>query len=330
MGGLYSHGMASPVTRLAPSPTGHLHLGHAWSFLCTWAIARSSGWSIVLRLEDLDRSRASSDACDDALWCLDWLGIDWDGEPQRQSAHGERHAHAMRSLAGRGLVFEAPHSRAQLRAAVPSEANAPNEGDAVLRCPAALRPPPGSAWGFSDPACNHRFACPPGLRTINDQVYGGHALDPSTTWGDPLVWMKSGVPSYQLAVVVDDLACGVTDVVRGMDLLDSAVLQSVLIDALGGSAPRWWHLPLVTDEAGRRLAKRHDALSLRTLAQSGATPGRIRSLVLHWCEGRPLSREASSPDLVDGLTVQGLRRLADDRARLRATADIVSWLCHGS
>jgi len=148
-------------------------------------------------------------------------------------------------------------------------------------------------------------------------------------WGDPLVWMKAGVPSYQLAVVVDDLAAGVTDVVRGEDLLDSAVLQSVLIDALGGACPRWWHLPLVVDEHGRRLAKRHDALSLRSLAAAGTTPGRVRRLILHWCGAGTIGGEARSGDLVAGVTPHALRALVSDRARLRVTPDIVHWLCHG-
>ncbi len=326
--------MATTVTRLAPSPTGHLHLGHAWSFLCTWALARAHGWSIRLRLEDLDASRASADARLDALWCLQWLGVDWDGDPELQSEHVDRHQRAMQGLAARGLVFEAPHSRAQVRAASehaaePNEANAPNEGDAVLRFPPSLRPPPGDSWSFQNTACNHRFACPAGPRTIQDQLHGDRTLDPSLVWGDPLVWMKSGVPSYQLAVVVDDLAAGVTDVVRGEDLLDSAVLQSVLIDALGGACPRWWHLPLVVDEHGRRLAKRHDALSLRSLAAAGATPGRVRRLVLHWCGAAELGGESSPAELASAVAPDALRSLVATEARLRVTPDIVHWLCHG-
>jgi len=329
--------MAPPVTRLAPSPTGHLHLGHAWSFLCTWALARAHGWTIRLRLEDLDATRASGDARLDALWCLEWLGVSWDGAPELQSDHLDRHRHAMHALAVRGLVFEAPHSRAQVRAASaecaatnePTEANAPNEGDAVLRFPPSLRPPPGEAWGFANLACNHRFACPAGERTIRDQLHGDRTLDPSLVWGDPLVWMKAGVPSYQLAVVVDDLAAGVSEVVRGQDLLESAVLQSILIDALGGDRPHWWHLPLVVDESDRRLAKRHDALSLRSLAAAGATPGRIRRLILHWCNGAGLAGESSPAELMAGVAPNALRSLVSTRARLCVTPDIVRWLCHG-
>lgn len=326
--------MAPTVTRLAPSPTGHLHLGHAWSFLCTWALARAHGWSVRLRLEDLDASRASADARADALWCLQWLGVEWDGEPELQSERVDRHHRAMHALAAQGLVFEAPHSRAHVRAANgqtagPSEANAPNEGDAVLRFPPSLRPPPGDSWSFRNTACNHRFACPAGPRTIHDQLHGDRTLDPSMVWGDPLVWMKSGVPSYQLAVVVDDLAAGVTDVVRGEDLLDSAVLQSILIDALGGTRPRWWHLPLVVDDQGRRLAKRHDALSLRSLAAAGATPGRVRQLVRHWCGHVELCGESSPAELAGAVTPPALRSLVAIKARLRVTPDIVHWLCHG-
>lgn len=330
--------MAKPATRLAPSPTGHLHLGHAWSFLCTWALARGQGWSISLRLEDLDADRASPEAREDTFWCLSWLGIDWDGAPELQSKSGQRHADAMMRLARDGRVFAAPHSRAQVRAAVGgslnhqpgAEAHAPHEGDAVLRFPASLRPVAGPAWRFTDTACTHRFACPPGAVAIEDQLLGPHTLDPSQLWGDPIVWMKSGVPSYQLAVVVDDRAAGVTEVVRGRDLLDSAVLQSLLHEALGGTPPHWWHLPLVADADGRRLAKRHDALSLRALEAMGATPARVRALVVHWADGGPLRDGATPDDLRARVTPDALRRVARAHPRLIVTPDIVRWLCHGA
>jgi glutamyl-tRNA synthetase len=141
--------------------------------------------------------------------------------------------------------------------------------------------------------------------------------------------MKAGVPSYHLAVVVDDLAAGVTEVVRGDDLLDSAVLQSELIKALGGTHPRWWHLPLVVDETDRRLAKRHDALSLRALAAAGATPERVRQLVRHWCGTAALCGESSPTELTRAVTPEALRELVAMKARPRVTPDIVRWLCQG-
>ncbi len=321
--------MATPTTRLAPSPTGHLHLGHAFSFLCTWALARSEGWMVLLRLEDLDAGRTSDAAKDDALWALRWLGMDWDGAPRVQSESMVRYIGAMERLSHARRVFPAPHTRAHVRAVQPTEASAPNAGEAVLRFPPELRPPE-SAWGFTGRDQNHRFVCVPGRTTVHDQVCGAHSIDCSRVWGDPLVWMKSGVPSYQLAVVVDDAADGVTRVVRGGDLLDSAVLQAQLHRALGSAQPEWWHLPLVTDEHGVRLAKRHDSLSLRTLQQAGASPGRVRALVSHWVTGLPLQPALDIDGLKREVTVDRIRMLGARAPHLRMTADIVRWLCEPS
>lgn len=317
------------ATRLAPSPTGRMHLGHAWSFLCTWALARESGWRIILRLEDLDASRASVDAERDALWMLEWLGIDWDGPLVRQSQRGEFYRERMRDFALLGRVFEAPHSRSQLRAAqeqrVTDESNAPNEGDAVVRFPASLRPP-REAWRFSDEQINHRFALEPASVRVVDELLGERMFDPAAIWGDPLVWLKSGVPSYQLAVSTDDCAMGITDVVRGEDLLESAALQQVLHEQFDArERTRWWHLPLVLDESGRRLAKRHDALAIATLAERGATADRVRGLVAWWAgvipECAPLPRD-STPRLK---WERALR--THDRRPLLTTPALLDWVC---
>ncbi len=283
--------MPQEATRLAPSPTGRMHLGHAWSFLCAWGLAREHGWRIVLRMEDLDASRVSAEAERDTLWMLQWLGIDWDGPIERQSQRRQDYRSRMQELAASGCVFEAPHSRAQLRAAQnptsAEDARAPNEGDAVVCFPAALRPA-ADAWRFTDEQTNHRLALADERVEVVDELCGTRSFNPSSTWGDPLVWLKSGVPSYQLAVVVDDIAMGITDVVRGEDLHESAGLQQVIRTRLGATRPpRWWHLPLVRDENGKRLAKRHDALALATLAAQGATPERVRGLVAFWAGATP-------------------------------------------
>jgi len=289
------------VTRLAPSPTGHMHLGHAWSFLIAWCLARRSQWRIVLRLEDLDAQRAHREAEADLRWMLEWLGIDWDGEVVRQSERMDWHVECMRTLESKGVVFEAPHSRAELRArqtpvrdvrmqrdsagsgGSKDGADAPHEGDDVLRFPSSLRPP-RDQWRFTNRTVNHRLALDPGEECVHDQVLGTRVFDPSAIWGDPLVWLKAESASYQLAVVADDIAQGITDVIRGNDLLPSAALQQRLHTLLTGQStpPRWWHLPLVRDAAGKRLAKRHDAMSVAGLARRGATADRVRGAVAFW------------------------------------------------
>lgn len=334
------------VTRLAPSPTGRMHLGHAWSFLIAWAVARRSGWRVVLRLEDLDAQRVHREAEADTRWMLEWLGIDWDGEAVRQSERIEWHMECMRTLEAKGLIFEAPHSRSELRAFRDSDrdavvsnaavatrdvsdgAEAPHEGDDVLRFPASLRPP-RDRWRFIDRSVNHRLALDAGEERVHDEVFGTQSHDPAALWGDPLVWLKAGSASYQLAVVADDISQGVTDVIRGSDLLPSAALQQrlhALLGAQAGAVPRWWHLPLVRDAAGKRLAKRHDALSIAGLAERGATADRIRGAVACWLGAigtlQELTREAF-------LQFDMERIVRDLRARTgacRVNGAIEAWL----
>lgn len=275
----------APCSRLAPSPTGPLHLGNACTFLVNWALARRLGWRLVLRIEDLDASRVAA-AGDTTLADLAWLGVDHDGEPVRQSDRLSHYERAMRRLADAGLVFESPHSRAELREAA-AALSAPHAGERGPAFPAALRPAPGPAWAFTRGDVNHRFAVAPGAEPVHDEVQGGASFDLAATEGDFIVWTKSGYPAYQLAVVVDDLLQGVTDVVRGEDLLASAAMQQRLYRALGSPPPRWWHLPLVHDAEGRRMAKRRDSTSLASLRAAGADAARVVGLVAWWIGVQP-------------------------------------------
>jgi glutamyl-tRNA synthetase len=268
-------------TRLAPSPTGPLHLGNACTFLVTWALARGLGWRLVLRIEDLDRDRAAAAGDTATEETLEWLGIDHDGPAVRQSARLDLFRDAMRRLAAAGLAYESPHSRSEVREAALA-LGAPHDADAAPPFPASLRPPPGPAWRFAREDVNHRLRVDPGIERVLDEVAGARAFEPSREGGDFLVWTKAGFPSYQLAVTVDDADQGVTDVVRGDDLLPSAALQSILHRALGHRPPAWWHLPLVLDAEGRRMAKRDGALSLASLRAAGADPARVRGLVASW------------------------------------------------
>ena len=272
---------ADRCTRLAPSPTGPLHLGNACSFLVAWAIARRHGWRVLLRIEDLDRDRARAAGSQDVPAQLAWLGMDFDGEPVVQSSRLAAYEDAMARLASQGVVYESPHSRTEVREAA-AALGAPHAEDAHAAFPPSLRPAPGPAWGFARRDVNHRMRMAPGHERVDDRVAGLHDFEPERTEGDVIVWTKSGWPSYQLAVSVDDASQGVTDVIRGEDLLPSAAIQSRIHRALGGAPPRWWHLPLVVDGEGRRLAKRNGSLSLDALRGGGVDPARVRGLVAWW------------------------------------------------
>jgi len=287
---------ATRVTRLAPSPTGALHLGNARTFLLTWAVARRAGWRIVLRVEDLDGPRVKPGAVESCVALLEWLGIDWDDGPIVQSHDLEPHVDAMRRLARAGLVYPCDLSRAEIEAAAsaphdePSsaahETAAPHPGGREARFPPDLRPPL-IARDFDEHETNWRFAVPtgpPGVVRFHDAFAGPQSRSPADTIGDFVVWTKRAQPAYQLAVVVDDHRQGVTDIIRGDDLLDSAARQLLLYRALSlAPEPRYCHLPLVVGPDGRRLAKRHGDTRLDAYRARGVRPERVVGLLARWC-----------------------------------------------
>eukprot|EP00913_Durusdinium_trenchii_P006409 g6021.t1 len=241
------------TTRLAPSPTGALHLGNARSFVINWALARQRAWNVVLRIEDLDTPRVKPGAIAQTIDLLNWLGLDWDQGPTIQSDDLTPYAHAMRSLASRALAYPCELTRTQIEHA----ASAPNEGDSETPFPRSLRPAL-APLPFTDSGTNWRLAVEPGRVTFTDALAGPQSFDPSRDIGDFVIWTKRRCPAYQLAVVVDDAAQRVTQIVRGDDLLPSAARQLVLARALGcDTEPTYTHLPLVRGNDGRRLAKRH-------------------------------------------------------------------------
>ncbi|MEZ6242280.1 MAG: tRNA glutamyl-Q(34) synthetase GluQRS [Phycisphaerales bacterium] len=277
-------------TRLAPSPTGALHLGNARTFLVNWALARRHGWDILLRIEDLDTPRVKPGVIDQTIDTLRWLGLDWDDGPISQLDDLGPYRDAMRALAARSLVYPCELTRAQIDAA----ANAPHADEHEQRFPPELRPPTRPAT-FDDEATNWRFEVEPGVVPFFDAFAGEQAIDPAATVGDFVVWTKRAQPSYQLAVVVDDARQGVTQVVRGDDLLDSAARQSLLYDALDLSPrPMYTHLPLVRGADGRRLAKRHGDTRLTHYRERGVQPERLIALLARWSgvEGAPVAMSA--------------------------------------
>ncbi|MBS0190432.1 MAG: glutamate--tRNA ligase family protein [Phycisphaerales bacterium] len=267
-------------TRLAPSPTGALHLGNARTFLINWAIARQRGWRIVLRIEDLDTPRVKPGAVDGIVRTLEALGLDWDEGPLIQSHDLEPYRDAMRRLAESGMAYVSPESRGQIEDLA---ASAPQEGVHESVFPAALRPARMDSQFYEGGEFNWRFATPDEEVVFIDGFAGPQAIRPSRSIGDFVVWTKRQQPSYQLAVVIDDARQGVTHVVRGNDLLDSAARQLLLMRALGlEPRPEYFHLPLVRGEDGKRLAKRHGDTRVESYLGRGVPAERLIALLARW------------------------------------------------
>jgi glutamyl-tRNA synthetase len=270
------------ASRIAPSPTGPLHVGNACTFLVNWALARNLGWTLHLRVEDLDAPRvnaASADATREAIADLEWLGVSCDGQPVHQSQRMPMYERAMRTLAHAGVIYESPHSRSEVREAAEA-LSAPHSGGHAF--PSTLRPAAGSMWGFTRPDVNHRLRVEGEAVAVTDELHGERIFQPSASDGDFIIWTKSGFPAYQLAVVVDDAAQGVTDVVRGSDLLPSAALQTLVYRALQLPPPRWWHVPMVVDASGSRMAKRRGSQSLGALRTAKVAPQKLIGLIALW------------------------------------------------
>ncbi len=230
-----------------------------------------------MRIDDLDTARCRPEFTRAALEDLAWLGLRWEEPVHVQSRRLDRYRAALARLHAAGLVFPCHRSRKDLAEALSAPHESPlHPADdepvypSAWRPPADAPPPPLDSAGL---ACNWRFRVPDGREiTFVDGHYGPQTAVCGRDFGDFLVWRKDGFPSYQLACAVDDAELGVTEVVRGADLIRSTFRQLLLLEALGAPRPAYHHAPLLTDENGVRLAKRHDALSLATLRASGRHP----------------------------------------------------------
>jgi len=264
--------------RLAPSPTGLLHLGHARTFWTAQERARAAGGRLLLRNDDLDTARCRPEFVTAMQEDMRWFGLDWQEPMVTQSARTPLYRAALARLHAAGFIFPCARSRRDVLAA----ASAPHDGDENDEplYPPEFRPPAGTPLPpLTDPiAVNWRFRVPDGEALVfHDGHFGEQRATAGRDFGDFLVWRKDDAPSYQLACVVDDAAMGITEIVRGADLIKSTFRQLLLFRALGHTAPAFYHCPLVTDETGVRLAKRHDALALRTLREQGRTPDELRA-----------------------------------------------------
>lgn len=293
------------VTRLAPSPTGTLHLGNALTFVVNWALARRLGWRVVLRLEDLAADRVREGADQEAIDILRWLGLDWDEGPIYQSADLSPYRAALEGLRERGLIYPCDATRKEIELAT----SAPHASDHETRYPGINRPMSGRYEAtestppvLADDSAAWRLIVPEGAVDFVDQVCGAQSVDVQAQVGDFVLATKMGLPAYQLAVVVDDARQGVTDVVRGDDLLGSTPRQVLLYRVLGlGDPPQYWHLPLVLGPDGHRMAKRHDAVRLTTCLDAGVPGERVVGLLAKWAgltnEHEPMSAIAFSERL---------------------------------
>jgi len=264
--------------RLAPTPTGYLHVGHARTFAL--AARRAAGAGLVMRIEDLDRDRCSPEFVAAALDDLRWLGLEWTEGPDvggphaayEQSRRGDWFLEVWRRLEGSGAIYPSPHSRRDVEEAARAP-HAPAGGEPVF--PQALRP---ASWQRADApgGVPWRFRVPDGrVIEFEDGRLGAVRRTAGIDFGDFVVWRRDDLAAYELAVVADDHAMEIEEVVRGEDLLTSTARQILLYEALGWKPPRWFHAPLVVDAAGQRLAKRAGGLAIRDLRARGLSPAEV-------------------------------------------------------
>ncbi len=269
------------VGRLAPSPTGAQHAGNARTYLVAWLSARSQGGRVRLRIEDIDSPRIKPAATQQAMQDLRWLGLDWDDEPIVQTTRRPRYEAALEQLKRCEIVYPCTCTRSDIAAAA-SAPHAEHEGPVYpgtcahrssAAAVALAREGKPFAWRF-------RVAASP---PFTDRFAGPQAIDLNSLGGDFVIWKNDCTPAYQLAVVVDDAAMGITEVIRGDDLLPSTPRQLLLYAALGYSPPEFAHIPLVVGEDGRRLAKRHGDTRLAALREAGVTPEALLGLLAWSC-----------------------------------------------
>lgn len=325
------------VGRLAPAPTGALHLGNARTFLLAWLRARRAGGRVLLRLEDLDHPKVKPHAARQAYLDLVWLGLDWDegpagsyppyaetpaSDPYVQSHRRDLYAAVLRGLAARRLIYPCVCTRRDLE----DLHSAPNAGDDLRekRYPGTCRDrfaDADAAFAASGREASWRFRVGEALVTSFDDAVAGRQESSLAEWSGDFAVARGDSAGYQLAVVVDDHAMGVTEVVRGDDLLPSTHRQLALYSALAYTPPRFCHLPLVVGPDGRRLAKRHGDSRLSVLREAGHGPERVLGWIGWSCGWLDTLRESSVDELA---RLCDFARLAREKAVV--TRDILSWL----
>jgi len=297
--------------RFAPSPTGDVHLGTARTALAAWLAARAAGGAYVMRIEDLDGPRTIPGAEERILDDLRWLGLDWDEGPDvggahapyRQSLRLARYDAAVEQLLADGRAFRCWCSRAEVARAAAAPHGPADDGPRYPgTCRVRATPPP------RDRRPSVRLRVDPELVEFVDGVHGPYREDVAAAIGDFVIRRADGIPAYQLAVVVDDAAMGMTDVVRGDDLIGSTARQLLLYRALGALAPRFAHVPLVLGPDGARLSKRHGAIGIRALAERGRSSAEVVGLLASTLGLVPDGTACTPRDLVAGFSLARITR----------------------
>ncbi len=269
------------VTRIAPSPTGFMHIGNARTALFNWLFARSRGGKFLLRIEDTDRERSTPEATQVILDGMTWLGLDWDGEAISQAGRADRHAEVARDMLAKGAAYKCFSTQAEIEA---FREAARAEGRSTL-----FRSP----WRDADPSTHPdapyaiRVKAPREGETVTEDAVQGTVTVKNTELDDMIVLRSDGTPTYMLAVVVDDHDMGVTHVIRGDDHLNNAARQTLVYNAMGWEVPVWAHIPLIHGEDGKKLSKRHGSLSVVDWAAAGIPAPAMRNYLarLGWSHG---------------------------------------------
>lgn len=315
------------VTRLAPSPTGALHLGNARSFLINWALAKQHGWRIVLRIEDLDGPRIKGNADTLAIDLLGWLGMDWDDGPYYQANDLAPYHAALCRLLEQGLIYPCSCTRKDIQEAQ----SAPHDDAHELRYPGTCRPAShderltDGAELLKDSRQAWRLIVSDDEVSFLDRLHGPQRVDVHGQVGDFIVASKAGLPAYQLAVVIDDARQGVTQVVRGDDLIRSTGRQLLLYRLLGlEPVPAYTHLPLVLGHDGRRLAKRHGDTRIDYYRELGVSAERIIGLLAYWSGVTDQRREMDARAFGEGFNLERL-----SREPITFTKEDEAWLLAG-
>ena len=337
-------------TRLAPSPTGALHLGHARTFLITWWMARQAGAQIVMRMEDLDANRRKAESIGQAYDDLRWLGMEWDHD-ETQTANSKRqnggevvqsdrmalYDAVLAELFRRGQIYPCRCTRKDIAAAVAASVAAPHEGEETPPYPGTCRKNLGLTLDQLAPTNTqnpiptphslpavYRLLVPTGAVTFTDLIAGPQSFDVARDVGDfPLTRFDGPppAPAYQLAVVTDDHAMGIDMVIRGDDLLSSTPRQIALYSALGWTPPSFAHVPLVIGPDGKRLAKRHGESRIAQFRAAGVSPEKVIGWVA-WRSGQSETpREISAAEMIARFDLAKL-----PRQRVVLNNDDLRWL----
>ena len=298
------HTSPPPTTgRLAPSPTGAQHVGNARTYLIAWLSSRSKEGTVILRMEDIDSPRVKPGAAEQAIDDLRWLGLDWDHGPVVQTERLPLYQQALDQLKGQEAVYPCTCTRADVERSA-SAPHGEHEGPVYPGTCAGRRA--GDAETLGDRPFAWRMRVPEEPITYEDDFRGPTTIDLRQTGGDFVVWKSAGTPAYQLAVVVDDAAHGVTEVIRGDDLVPSTPRQLLLYRALGLTPPTFAHVPLIVGPDGRRLAKRHGDTRLSALRAAGVAPETLVGLLAWSCGWLDDIRPVAARDLVPQFDLQAI------------------------